>query len=103
MKTEKRNYVISKSLPNVRDQHPKMEIGQKQSFMYTLCICIRIRLHYFSYSTIQYNTQPNDPPLPPAKKHFFYTIFFLQRNCGIAKKQKTKLTKFGIDLFFRYF
>ena len=31
LKMEKGNYVISKSLPNLRDQYPKMEISQEQS------------------------------------------------------------------------
>ena len=56
LKMEKGNYVISKSMPNVRDQHPKMEIGQKQGFKYTYMYTYTFTLLFIQYNTVQNST-----------------------------------------------
>jgi len=79
---EKINYVIGKSMPDVRDQHPKMEIGQKQSFMYTYMYTYTLR--YFSNepyrkdsTKLNLTTHPHHPP----NSNPLYRIL---QKCGIA-------------------
>ena len=61
---EKSGYIIGKfgkSIPNSGNQHPKMEIGQKQSFMYTYMYMYTYTLLFIQYNTVQNSTLQPTP------------------------------------------
>ena len=72
---EKRNYVISKSLPNLRDQYPKMEISQEQS----LCnVNVNVNVTFRSVRT---KRNLICQPIPTTRQTvvLYIRIFFLQK------------------------
>ena len=74
---EKGNYVISKSLPNLRDQHSKMETSQEQS-LYT---------YTYVYVTFRSNETKRNlicQPTPTTRQTvvLYIRIFFFAKNVG---------------------
>ena len=80
---EKSGYIIGKfgkSIPNSGDQHPKMEIGQKQGFKYTY-----MYTYTFTLLFIQYNTVQNSTLQPTPTTHqtvVLYIKIFFAKNVG---------------------
>ena len=75
---EKGNYVISKSLPNLRDQHSKMETGQEQSlYTYTYVRNVTFRSNGTKRNLI---CQPT--PTTRQTVVLYIRIFFFAKNVG---------------------
>ena len=57
------------------DRHPKKETDQRQNFMYSIRIRIRIvSFRFITFRTVQYIPsiqEPDDPPLPPPEADAF--------------------------------
>ena len=65
------------------DRHSKKEIHQRQNLCICICIRIRIRIRYFSYNTVHFIQEPDDPPLPPPRTQDIHIgFFFSQRIMG---------------------
>ena len=74
---EKGNYVISKSLPNLRDQHSKMETSQEQS-LYTYTY-VRTYVRNVTFHSNETKLNMSTHPYHPSNSCSLYKNFFLQK------------------------
>ena len=77
---EKKNYVISKSLPNLRDQYPKMEISQEQSLC-NVNVNVNVNVTFRSVRTKR-NLICQPTPATRQTVVLYIRIFFFAKNVG---------------------